>query len=165
MPRDNRKKISKSVKKQLFARQFNGYICSNFPGSPLNKVVGFHCNSYNMFGYEFFGLTKKGMLEIEHLNPHNETGDDTINNLHLLCANCHCIKSKVENQFRNVEENKQMKNIKLLTKQECKEITVDFKDNFKRNIYKYVQQKRNDGYPLTDRCLENLVKVMNNLIH
>lgn len=157
-----KKQVKQSIKNELYKRQFGGRVCSNYPSSPLNDIIGMHCLSYNTFGHEIFCITPPGMLEIEHLKPYNEGGGNTLDNLHLMCANCHSLKSRIETQFRTIKLNYYMKNIPMIEKKKYKNITINFRKNFKLAIEKYIIEKKEEGYPINDKCLINISKIINN---
>ena len=127
----------------------------------------FHCSSYNNFGHENFGTVHIGVLQIEHLLPHCQGGDNTLDNLHLMCANCHSIKSKLELTFasKKLERADVNEEIPLIDPEDFHRITTGFQFHFILNLNKYYSKKRAEGYVLEKRKhMKNLIKkIYNNL--
>ena len=162
MNKQKRNKVSNKVKTEIYSRQYNGNVCSNYPGSPLSVMIGMHCMSYNTFGHVNFGIVPKGILEVEHLLPHCEGGKNTPENLHLMCSSCHCLKSKMENMDRlDMDRDTLMENIPLMEDCDYEKITTNFRENFKNSMLLYIRKNENEGIKIN---YENLVKVINNLV-
>lgn len=148
-----RRNFSKMEKDYLSLRHFK-YFCSNYPGSPLNCIIGDICQSYRITEMSFRTMSEHS-LEIEHLIPLNAGGEDNFNNCYMLCANCHRIKT---NKEKNIDFKNNM--IEIINSDDNKnKICKDFRLNFKKGMEKYISENRlHIKYPKDILMFSNIIK-------
>jgi 5-methylcytosine-specific restriction endonuclease McrA len=135
-----RRNYSDKEKQYLHLRQYN-YFCGNYPDSILSKLLRFHCTSYDNPS-QLFKIQNQQFFEIEHLVQFSRGGKDDFSNCYLLCSNCHAVKTAME---RNTEKLKIMEEV---FKKEGNKLCNDFRDNFLRNMEKYIlENEYNLKYP------------------
>jgi 5-methylcytosine-specific restriction endonuclease McrA len=81
--------ISKKTKLELLNRQ--NQKCANNPNDPISSFTSYKCllwkyqdGSFDLSGYE-----------VDHIIERSLCNNNNINNLQLLCPNCHSYKTKM----------------------------------------------------------------------
>ena len=92
------------TKKEVLLRQ--GRFCSNYPNSPLSKLLGNHCDTYNNFDRKCMFLP--GTEQYDHFIRRELSKNDSVDNCNILCCSCHSLKTKMVyfNKFKTLDEAK-----------------------------------------------------------
>ena len=84
----NREYIPKSIINQLLINQNNK--CANNPDNPALNLSDYNCCLWILYDGDF----DEAGFEIDHIDEHCISADNTIENIQLLCPNCHSVKTK-----------------------------------------------------------------------
>lgn len=119
--KSKKRNVSTSTKKLIAGRQH--YKCANTPSSDLKGLNDYKCplwqiNSDNKGSFDASGY------EIDHINEHTISLDDSPDNLQALCKSCHSVKTKkflnknISGGFHDIKDKKThlMINVNLITK-------------------------------------------------
>lgn len=92
--------VSESLKKRIAGKQF--FKCSNEPNSKIKGLENYFCplwtSSKNKGSFDESGY------DIDHINEHSISKNDSEKNLQALCKSCHMVKTK---RFMNkIQKNK-----------------------------------------------------------
>ena len=82
----NSRYIRKEVREQLFE---NNTKCANYPNS--NIILNYNCPMWLLYNGNF----DSSGFEIDHINEFSKTCNNDLENLQLLCACCHKVKTKL----------------------------------------------------------------------
>lgn len=148
--------VNADIKEKVINRYFGGRICSNIPDSPLSKLIGSHCMSYNLFLNDNFGLSHLGTTEIEHMIPFSKGKSNQNRNLHMLCSNCHSIKTRLELKHRNIKDD--TTGIPNMLDEEVLFHTINFRHNFIFTMKDYMKKHK---LKITQISRDNLNKLIN----
>ena len=85
---EKRKYIPVAIERQLVFNQDNK--CANSVDKPALNLADYTCGLWILYN----GYFDNAGYEIDHINERCITGNDSIENLQLLCPNCHSVKSK-----------------------------------------------------------------------
>jgi 5-methylcytosine-specific restriction endonuclease McrA len=80
--------ISKRDIKTVLLTQSNK--CCNKPDKPAVNLRGYNCL---LWKYQDGTFDESG-YEMDHINEHCATSDNTLKNLQALCPNCHSVKTR-----------------------------------------------------------------------
>jgi 5-methylcytosine-specific restriction endonuclease McrA len=80
--------ISKRDIKTVLLTQYNK--CCNRPDKPAVNLRGYGCL---LWKYQDGTFDESG-YEMDHINEHCATSDNTLENLQALCPNCHSVKTR-----------------------------------------------------------------------
>ena len=89
--------IKPSDEKKLLKKQ--KFRCANFPESNLYNIDKYQCKLWKHCD----GTFDEAGYQIDHVIDHHLTGDNNIDNLQLLCPQCHVVKT-----FNSRENNKKI---------------------------------------------------------
>lgn len=81
--------ISHTSERKLLAKQ--EHKCANVPGSNLYGIEDYECLLWLFPGRN--GVFGREGYQIDHIIEHSLTGDNSTENLQLLCPNCHNVKT------------------------------------------------------------------------
>lgn len=85
------RKVTEAIKKRIAGKQ--AFKCANRPNINLKGLEGYECNLWKL-NDENKGSFDESGYEIDHINEHCKTGDDSEENLQALCKSCHLVKTK-----------------------------------------------------------------------
>ena len=97
-----KRSVTNAQKKQVAGTKY--YQCSNKPGSNLKGLEGYICPLWNKKDNP--GMFDESGYDIDHINEHSITGDDSSENLQALCPCCHRVKTNRFNAKNNKKNNK-----------------------------------------------------------
>ena len=83
--------LSEATKKTVAANQH--FQCANKPGSNIESLDGYKCPLWQLSGGAH-GCFDESTYEIDHIDAHSLTQDDSIGNLQALCKMCHGVKTR-----------------------------------------------------------------------
>lgn len=142
-----RKAISDSLKEKIIKSQ--DYKCANSPDSDIPHLSSYECLLWKLSGKKE-GVFDESGYEIDHIIPFSVSKDDSRNNLHALCSNCHSYKTKKEKKYIKNEKDK-IKDSKNESKH-IKEINDAFKLFLKREYSEDKKRCVNIGSVHTSFC-------------
>jgi hypothetical protein len=83
--------LTEATKKTVAANQH--FQCANKPGSNIESLDGYKCPLWQLSGGAH-GCFDESTYEIDHIDAHSLTQDDSIGNLQALCKMCHGVKTR-----------------------------------------------------------------------
>lgn len=132
--------FTNKTKRDTLMRQ--GRFCSNYPNSPLSKLLGNHCDTYNNF--DRYCMFLPGTEQYDHFIRREKSMNNTVDNCNILCCSCHSLKTKLDGKDEwQVELRKIMKYH-----------IQDFKKNFVLGFKKFIESKYLQEY-------ESMIKYCN----
>lgn len=119
--------FTNKTKRDTLMRQ--GRFCSNYPNSPLSKLLGNHCDTYNNFDRKCMFLP--GTEQYDHFVRREKSMNNTTDNCNILCCSCHSLKTKMDGK------DEWQQNLRKIMKAH----TQNFKKNFLICIKEYIETK------------------------